>query len=75
MSTLYGLWGERSSTWLTYEGRIIAHTDAAELAFLVPAGGIVKPLGGTPWGEVLMIRHHPDMVAVQWPLDRRRFRG
>lgn len=74
MTTLYGLWGELTSTWLTYEGRIIAHTDRAELEFLVPTAK-VKPLGGTPWGEVLMIRHHPDMASVQWPLDRGRFRA
>ncbi len=72
--TLYGLWGEHSSTWLTLNGRIIAHTDRAELEFLCP-GTSVKALGGTPWGEVLMIRDHPDMAAVTWPLDRRRFRG
>lgn len=71
---LFGLWGQHTSTWLTYDGRVIAHTDRAELEFLCP-GTPVKLLNGIDRSEVLMIRDHPDMAPVRWPLDRRDFRG
>lgn len=71
---LYGLWGEHTSSWLTCDGLVIAHTDRSELEFLCP-GTSVKPLNGIDRSEVLMIRDHPDMGAVQWPLKRSDFRG
>lgn len=73
MTTLYGLWGNQSQSWLTRRGRVIAHTCREELEFLCP-GPAVKPINGIPAGEVLMIRDHPDMASVRWPLDRRDFR-
>lgn len=73
MTALYGLWGQHSSSWLTHRGRVIAHGSREELEFLVP-GPEVKPINGIPAGEVLMIRDHPNMASVRWPLDRRDFR-
>ncbi len=70
---LFGLWGSTASTWLTFDGKVIAHTDRSELEFLCP-GTPVKPLNGIGPGEVLMIRDHPDMAPVQWPLRRADFR-
>lgn len=71
---LFGMWGGSSQSWITYQGRVIAHTDRAELEFLCP-GPSVRPLNGIPADEVLMLRDHPNMAAVRWPLRREEFRG
>lgn len=69
--TLYGLWGSVTSTWLTYQGRVVAHNSREELEFLCP-GPKVRPLGGVP-DDVLMLRDHPEMSWVRWPLRREDF--
>lgn len=73
MTALYALWGEHAQSWLTHQGRVIAHTSREELEFLVP-GPAVRPLNGIPADEVLMIRDHPNMASVRWPLNREDFR-
>jgi hypothetical protein len=74
MTTLYGMWGDSSQSWITYQGRVIAHPDRAEMEFLCP-GPVVRPLNGVPADEVLMLRDHPQLQAVTWPLRREDFRG
>lgn len=65
----------------TFGGRVVLHPDRAELAFLVPTHDVVELRGSTA-EEVaerlgvptMLLKDHPDMAAVSWPLDRRRFR-
>lgn len=70
---LFGLWGQHSSSWITLGGRVIAHTSREELEFLCP-GPEVKPINGIGADEVLMLRDHPNMASVRWPLNREDFR-
>jgi hypothetical protein len=72
----YGLVGERSRELLTHGGRVLWHTDAAELGYLVPVGaGTTELPPDIPAAETLHISQHPQMAAVSWPLNRRDFRG
>lgn len=70
----FGLYGPLSRDFLTWGGRILWHTDAAELAFLVPLGAVVRELpADIPADQTLHIGSHPAMAAVQWPLTREQF--
>lgn len=76
MSRRYGLYGRMSADFITYGGRILWHTDAAELAYLFPVGTTqVREIPrDVPDDLMLHVRHHPSMSAVSWPLDRTQFR-
>jgi hypothetical protein len=64
----------------TFQGQVIVHDSRAELEFLIPTHPAREIPGRTP-EEVaarlglpaMSLKDHPDMAAVQWPLDRRRF--
>ena len=74
MSKRYGLYGDVSHDFLTLDGRVLVHDNAAELAFLV-IGATPRELPSSfPADQTLPIRLHPDLAAVRWPLDRRDFR-
>lgn len=71
----YGLYGPVSRDFLTYGGRVLWHSDAAELAYLVPKGAVVREIPPSiPPELTLPISQHPRMAAVTWPLDKRNFR-
>lgn len=70
---LFGLWGEKSGEFLTQGGRVIFHTNRAELEFLFP-GTTVKPVGISPL-EGIPLHYVRGMEAVQFPLDRSEFRA
>lgn len=80
---MWAMEGETTHELLTYQGRIIVHPSRAELEFLVPAGvhRYVELLGSSAeevahrYGRpAVLLKDHPDMNAVTWPLDRGRFR-
>lgn len=74
MTRRYALYGDNSRDWLTWGGRILWHSNAAELAYLVPHGATVRELPRDVPDELCMhIRFHPSMAAVRWPLNRRDF--
>lgn len=65
----------------TFRGRVLVHGDRAELEWLIPTHPVVELPGRTPEEvaarlgcPVMLLKDHPDMAAVSWPLDRRRFR-
>lgn len=69
----FALRGDLTGELLTWQGRVIVHRDAGELAFLVPAGATVvpAPLGAAGY---LPISAHPDMATIRWPINRQEFR-
>lgn len=72
--TRYGLYGEHSRTLLTYGGRIVFHTNRAELEFLCPFTRIVEVPKDIPEGQTLHISHHPRYEGISFPLRREEFR-
>jgi len=77
---VFAIVGRTSGEILSYRGRMVVHHDRAELEFLFPGEKIVM-LNGYSREEVaqkygrpaMHLKDHPDMDAVQWPLDRKRF--
>lgn len=69
---LFGLWGDRTGQFLTQDGRVIFHTNRAEMEFLFP-GTTVKPVDVNPL-EGIPLRYVRGMEAVQFPLNRSDFK-
>lgn len=65
---------------LSYRGRVILHDGPAEeIMFILPMVRCVQLPGtaihvadriGRP---VMMLKDHPDMASVRWPIERRNF--
>lgn len=70
---LYALWGEKSGTFLTQDGRVIFHTNRDEMEFLFP-GTTVKPVKGLNPLEGIPLKYVRGMEAVQFPLVREEFK-
>lgn len=70
---LFGLWGGKSGQFLTQDGRVIFHTNRAEMEFLFP-GTEVKPVGVDPL-EGIPLQYVRGMEAVTFPLNREDFRA
>jgi hypothetical protein len=74
--------GPRTGEPLTWRGRVLLHDgEPAEIWFLLPSIKIMF-LKGDPAAvaerlgrPVMMLRDHPDMASVNWPIDRRDFRA
>lgn len=73
----FGLVGSKTRDFLTYNGKVIVHSDRDELEFLVPTHkGMVREVPPSmPVDQCLPIKFHPDFESVRWPLDRRQFRA
>lgn len=74
--------GIRTGEPLSFRGRVILHDGPpAEVAFLLPTvrcvalSGTADRISARLGRPVMMLRQHPDMASVRWPLDRRDFRG
>lgn len=77
---MYALVGTSSHELLSWRGRMVLHENRAEMEYLFPLTQVVR-LNGDSLEEVahrygrpvMRLRDHPDMAAVEWPLDRRKF--
>ena len=71
----YALQGAVSRDLLTWNGRVLVHSDRAEMEFLFTGDvHVVECPRNIPPEQCLEIRYHPDLASVTWPLDRRDFR-
>lgn len=61
----------------TYGGKIITHTDRAEMEWLFPNTRVVRVTEGASLGPVLPLPQHPRFVeqGIRFPLDRSQFAG
>jgi hypothetical protein len=67
---------------LSFRGRVILHDGpATEVSWVLPTvRGVYLPYSAEQVAErlgrpVMLLRQHPDMASVRWPLDRRDFRA
>lgn len=70
----YGLYGAATRDFLTFAGRVLVHDNRAELEWLVPGTQVREVPPSFPPDQCLPIRLHPDLQAVDFPLNRRDFR-
>jgi hypothetical protein len=70
----YALQGTVSRDLITYGGRVLVHDNRPELEFLFTGARVVECPRDIPPEQTLPVRFHPQLAAVQWPLDRRDFR-
>lgn len=75
---MYALWGEVTKDILTLDGRPIVHPNREEMEFLVPQAKVVPvteaDLKARSPLPPLQLRHHPALMHITWPLDRKDFR-
>lgn len=74
MSRRYALQGTRSRDLLTYGGRVIVHSNRAELEFLT-AGDVrvIECPRSIPPEQCLELRFHPDFAHHRFPLSREDY--
>ena len=71
----YALQGTISTDLLTWNGLVLVHDNAAEMAFLFTGDVRVIPCPrDIPPEQTLEIRYHPNFGSVQWPLTKEQFR-
>lgn len=72
---LYGLYGRATRDFLTVGGRVLVHSNRAEMEWLFP-GSLVREVPPTfPPGQTLPLDQHPDLVGVvTFPLTKEQFR-
>lgn len=69
---MYGILGRSTRQLLSHQGKVILHDDRGEMEFLFPAETVI---GVIAWPEPFMLlRDHPDMAPVRWPLRKEDFR-
>lgn len=78
---MFAMVGSVTGEILSYAGRMVLHDNRAELEWLCPGVRVVELPGRSPeevahrYGRpAMLLRDHPDMAPVRWPLDRRDFR-
>ena len=78
---MYAMVGPVTGEILSHGGRVVLHDNRAELEFLCPGVRVVELPGdsatyiaGRMGRPAMLLRDHPDMAPVRWPLDRKAFR-
>lgn len=79
--TWYGVRGATSGELLTLRGAILIHDNPHEIEFLLTGtGGPVGLPGKTPkevatrlQRKTMLLKDHPDLSHVRWPIDRTDF--
>lgn len=70
----YGIWGENSRSFLTYNGRVLIHTNRRELEFLFPRNEIREIWVGPSPDKTLAVWAHPGLAHIKFPLEKGDFR-
>lgn len=69
---MYGIKGRSTGQLLSYQGMAIVHDNRGEMEFLFPAERVIPV--ALAYGSFIMLRNHPDMAPVKWPLRKEDFR-
>jgi hypothetical protein len=66
--------GDVSKELISYQGRILVHTDPAEMEFIFSTGVKVVKCPDEITPDMRMdIKTHPDLSSYRWPLRRGDF--
>lgn len=74
MSARWGLWGDVSQQFWTFEGLILTHDNPAEMAFLISGASPRELPRGIPADQCMPLPMHPKLAGLTWPLVRSEFR-
>ena len=78
---MYAIKGSASGELLSFKGRVILHPVRREMEWLMPAQQIVELTGSAPQiaqrlgRPVMLLKNHPGMASVRWPLRKEDFRA
>ncbi len=83
MSRLWAMEGRKSGELLSLNGTVYVHPARAALEWMIRDTARIVGVPGTCPEEfeartgrpAAWFKDHPDMAAVSWPLDKRRFRS
>lgn len=77
---MFAIAGRTSGEILSYRGRMVVHHDRREMEYLFPGERIVMLVGYTreevahKYGRpAMLLKDHPDMAAVSWPINPKEF--
>lgn len=68
----FALRGNRTGEILTWNGKVITHTNRAEMEFLIRNATVVPYT--VPLTDSIPLSMHPDFDSVQFPLNKEDFR-
>ena len=69
----YGLYGPRSRDFLTCGGRILVHTNRAEMEWLFLNVTVREVPRSIPDEQTMPLAAHPQLIGVRFPLNRKDF--
>lgn len=76
----FALQGLASRELLTYKMCVIVHNNPEELGWLITNADIVRMKGESPYDvanwlgrRVMLLKDHPDLSHVRWPIDKNDF--
>lgn len=72
----YAMVGAISGELLTYRGKVLVHNDRAEMEYLFPNRDrtrVIRITDGDLGQPTMLLRDHPALASVVWPLRREDF--
>lgn len=70
----FALYGEASQSALTYDGKVLVHSDRAEMELLFPGVRVIELGSMIPEQDTMWVGDHPSLEQVRWPLRPEDFK-
>jgi hypothetical protein len=71
----YGIYSPTIRDFLTYSGRVLVHSNRAEMEWLFPGARIREVPPSIPDDQRFPLAHHPQLGGTTFPLRREEFRA
>lgn len=74
MTKYYALWGERSNSYLTSNGKVIIHDNPVDMKLIFPWTPIVEFKGRPHPDDTIALKFVPGMEAFTFPVRKEDLR-